>query len=567
MATYSVFDKLVAGLSTNERRDMLQRIASSVKVIEPDEVGEDEPTIDLDESFQRMGLLRRLVIMIVAFFTGREVLSVVESYLLRDLSRQVNARLPHGFDTVQEHIRPGAVEDFRMLAERARRFSGILGRVMGRERKAFVAFLAGLHAPEAQASLMVDTDPFRVGAEQPELDEKDVRRRVLNAVDEIVATISPALRQRIYTDVRALHQLMALSSFPFDRMLVAFQPVPGGEPVPAPLSRLAEDLARLAAIFEGLRQDPSAILFESLGLYQEQDRLDEDDQAIEQLVQQNVNELAEAYGDIRSFARTYPITDLVRIAHSNIHFRPTPLGGGEDWFAQWKGFWRERAEATHRRYAYQRRIDAIVSKAVSALGIEPPEPFPGYPPSGLDAPARHGLSLGVLHRIMDDVFEKEISGPVGTIFREAEFYKADNRTDMDRVWQALQRLKTDVANLEVRLRPTGDLGLAWTQTEDGSLSSEAARDRQFSLVASLDSDASALLHRAVDAFRLTGDILEGVLFGTVGGRYDTISNLGQLGGRASDVFVKRLERAHLLCKAAADVMTDLQSVETSVERA
>jgi hypothetical protein len=567
MAEYSVFDKLVSGLSSSERRDMLQRIASSVKVIEPDDAPEDDVVVDLDETYEKMGLLRRAFVALVAFFTGRERLSVVESYLLRDLRRSVNARLPHGLDTVQEQLRPGAVDDFRRLSERARRFSGILGRVMGRERRAFIAFLAGLHVPEAQQRLASDADSFAIGAAQPELKEADVKRRAMNEIDEIAATLSPQIRQSIYTDVRSLHHLMALSSFPFDRVLLPFHPVAAGEPVPVPLSRIAEELARLAGIFDGLRQDPSPLLFEALGLYQEQDRLDEDDEAVESLVQHNVDELSEAYAAIREFGRSYPLTDLVRIAHGNIHYRPTPLGGGEDWFAQWKGFWRERVEETHRRYAYRRRLEAILGKTRSTLELGEIEPFPGYPPSGLDRPARHGMSMGVLHTIMQEVFPREIGGPVSTLYREGEFYKADNRADLDRAWNAGQRLQTDVANLEVRLRPTGDLGVAWNQATDDSLSPDEAREKQFTVIATIDGDASAMLHRAVDTFRLLGEVLQGVLYGTVGGRYDTVSNLSELGGRSPDGFVKRLEKAHVACKAIADILTDLQNVETTVNAA
>ncbi len=567
VAEYSVFDKLVAGLSTSERRDMLQRIASSVKVIEPDTTADEYATVDLEERFARMGLLRRLVVMVVAFFTGRELLSVVETYLLRDLGRSVNARLPHGFDIVGQQLRPGAVEDFSRLAEHSRRFADILSRVMGRERRGFVAFLASLHAPEAHERLHRDTDPFAIAAEQPELKEADVRRRALNEVEEAVSTLPPAIRQKIYTDVRGLHNLMLLSSFPFDRIRIAFEPAPGGDAVPVPLSRVVDELARLAGLFEGLRQDPSPVLFEALALYEERDELGGEDDAVERVVQAHVNRFAEAYEQIREFGRHYPLVDLVRIAHANIHFRPTPPGGGEDWFNQWKSFWRDRVEEAHRRYAYQRHIESLLSQARSALEIESIGAFPGYPPSGLDQLGRHGLSMGLLKAFFDEVFVHDVAAPVGALYREGEFYKADNRADMDRAWRALERLQTDLANFEVRLRPSGDLGMAWRQANEDSLPPDAARERRLSLVASIDGDASALLHRAVETLRLLGELIQGVLYGTVGGRYDTVSNLGELGGRSADRYVTRLERAHVRVKGVADVLSDLQNVETTMDSA
>ncbi len=566
MAAYSVFDKLVARLSSSERQTMLERIASSIKIAEPDDGLPDDEVIDLEESYRRMGLFRRFAIFLLAFFTGRDRLSVVEGYLLRDLARKVASAIPHGFDTVQLAFRPASVEDFRRLSERARRFAGVLARVMGRERRAFVAFLASIHAPEVQERLVADTDPFGIGAAQPELKDADVRRRALNEVDSITSTLSPQIRSRIYTDVRVLHQLMTLSAFPFDRLIAVFQPVAGGEPVPAPLSRVAEELARLSAVYEGMRPDPSPVLFEALGLYQNQDRLDEDDEVVEELVRRHVESLAAAYTEIREFGRRYPFTDLVRIAHANVHYRPTAAGGGEDWFAHWKGFWRDRAEDAWRRYSYQRRVDAVVSTAVSTLGLRGAEPFPGYPPSGLDEPARHALSMGILRASME-LCERELSAPIGALYRDGEFYKADNRAEMDRAWHAMKRLQTDVANMEVRLRPTGDLGMAWAQSGQDTLPAEAARERQLSLVATIDGEASAMVRRGVETFHLIGEILEGVLYGTVGGRYDTVANLSELGGRSPEGFAKRLEDAHVRSKAAAGILSDLLGVETSIEGA
>ncbi|TVQ18057.1 MAG: hypothetical protein EA382_18225, partial [Spirochaetaceae bacterium] len=310
----SVFDKLVSSLSTTERRDMLERIAGAVELPSADAATDEPVAIDLEARYRSMGLLRRFMIVLVALFSGRERLSVVESYLLRDLARSVASRLPHGFDTVQQLLKPGALEDIRELAAAARLLAEPIGRVMGSERRSFISFLASLHAPETQARLLDETDPFAVGRQEPDLREADVRRRVLKACEDALAVVSPTIRSRIYGDVRGLHNLMALGSFPFDRMGAVFMPVADGQPVAAPLARIADDLSRLATIYAGLRQGVSPKLFESLVLYQSRDALDDDDDRLEQRVRDEVDRLAGAYGRIGAFGKHYPIADLVRIA-------------------------------------------------------------------------------------------------------------------------------------------------------------------------------------------------------------------------------------------------------------
>ena len=567
MVACSVFDKLVGSLSSRERRDMLLRIASSVRPHDSADTQTDDSVVDLDEGFRSMGLLRRVLILIVGFFSGRDRHVVVESYLLRDLTKQVAATIPCGFDTTQHQFRAASSSDFRMLADRARRFSGVLARVMGRERRSFIAFLVGLHAPEVQERLVLDADPARIGAATPNLSDSDVKRHAHHEIEQITGTLSPAVRRTIYTDVRALHQLMALSSFPFDRVLGVFFPVPGGDPVPLPVRRVADELSRLATIYEGLRHNPSGVLFEALGIYQDQDRLDEDDAAVEALVQRNVDALTATYSDIIEFGQQYPLTHLVRIANGNIHARPAEAGGGEDWFAQWKGFWRDRLEDAHRRYSYRRRIEAAVIQAISTLEMRTHEAFPGYPPSGLDQPTRHGLSAGILRAVMNGVFEHEIAGPLAALYRGAEFYNVDNKRDLERIWHEIERLRTDLASFEIRLLPTGDLGLSWLRVSGDARPTDLFRDQQTTLAGSIDREAASMVRRAIESFHLLAEMLNGVLYGTVGGRYDTISNFDDLGERPGAAYRKSLELAHARCKAASGVLSDILDVETSIDAA
>ena len=562
MAEYSVFDKLVTRLSSSERRDMLQRIAAVVQTPPmQSEYAVEEESVDLDAVYGRMGLFRRLVVALVAAFTGRDRLSVVETQLLRDVRRRTATRTPD-YDATREQLRPSALQSFRALAEAARHFSGPLSRVMGRERGPFVAFLAGLHAPPIQQRLMVDADPFAVFEKAPELSLSDIKRRAVMAMEETLVTLPSDIRQLIYRDVRTLHHLMTLSSFPFERLLAEFTPGAEGDVVPVPLSRLADELGRLSSILGGLQLGPSALLLQAISLYQEQDRLEEPDERVEGLLQRDMQAASEAYGVIAEFAARYPVADLVRLALMNIHWRAVPLSGGEDWFAVWKNFWKERIETLHRKFSYERQLETLLADARRSLGVAEIRVLPGYPSSGLDKPARHGVSLGVAHALVADLYPKELKDPLTVLYRNGEFYKADNRTEFDGVMREMEQIQTEIANLEVRLRPTGDLGMNWAKTTDGSMTPEAAEDRQLALAKQVDTDGSALVRRTINAFRTIGDILQGVLYGTVGGRYDSISNLGQLGGKNSREFSRNLESVHVKSKSVAEVLASLINVES-----
>jgi hypothetical protein len=203
-----------------------------------------------------------------------------------------------------------------------------------------------------------------------------------------------------------------------------------------------------------------------------------------------------------------------------------------------------------------------MEEAEDLLELRNIKPFPGYPRSGLDGEARHGLSLGLAHTFINELYKKHLASAVAKLFREGDFYKSENRTEMDRVYHGMYQAEKDMASLEVRLNETGDLGQSFKRTKDGSMPPEAAAERRYGLSVGLDSDAAALLHRIVDNLRTLGEILQGVLVGTVGGRYDTISNLAELGGSKNPgAFSSKLEEVHVKVKAAAHLIADLQTAE------
>lgn len=541
---------------------MLERIASGVEMAGAEALeAEPELTIDVESIYEQMGLLRRLIVVLVAMFTGRDRLAVVEGQLLNDLRHRVASRCTD-YDGVRDQLQISALKSFRTLAESARHFAAPLSRVMGRERGPFIAFLAGLHAPDVQQRLLVDADPFSVGKKSPDLKDHEVKRESVTAMEESLGTLPADIRNRIYHDVRALHHLMSLASFPFERLLGEFSPIAAGEAVPVPLSRITEELGKLAGIVGGLRPGPSAVFLEALSVYQEQERLEESDEQVEGMLQRDVDAGNEAYREIVAFAGRYPVSDLERLALANIHWRSLPLAGGEDWFAVWKGFWKERIERLSRRFSYKRQLESLVAEALDVLAVSEVREFPGYPPCDLDSPAKHGLSLGFLRTIFGEVYPNELQGPLTILYRDGEFYKADNRSEFDDTLREIEHVRIEVANLEVRLQPGGELGMLWAQATGGTLTPEGAMERQEILANQIDADASAVMRRMINALRSIGNVLEGVLYGNVGGRFDTVSNLGQLGAPDPKALTRRLETAHVRCNAITNLLSEMVNLES-----
>ncbi len=63
------------------------------------------------------------------------------------------------------------------------------------------------------------------------------------------------------------------------------------------------------------------------------------------------------------------------------------------------------------------------------------------------------------------------------------------------------------------------------------------------------------------SFDTLSKVLNGVLHGEVGGYYDTLSNLQEIGGRHNKNYLEALDRALVGCRSAAGILGKLFDLE------
>lgn len=559
MDDLSVFDKLVHNLSGHERREMLDRIRSSVEQPQEDGAPPEEPAVvDLELEYRKLGPLRRLVVLLTALFTGRERSDVVEQMLLRALARKVRDALPESFDATAVSLLPAFAMDVGTLAGHARHFASV-SHILARSRTTLVAFLFGLQAPSTQEELLHVVDLREIASAQPSLSDYSIKKHALASLDDLLAAIGSAKRQEVYHDVRLLHHLAALATYQFDHLVATFDG-PAGQQRAVPASRLAEELGKLAAILRGLWRAPSSALLEAICLYEHGEALSSQDG--EATIQALVIDSQRAAAGIRAFVSKYPLADIIRLANRRMNYSVAQTAGGEDWFAQLRSFWRERIEDSYKRFVYERKQAQLLSQAAELLEVREVERFPGYPAGGPDGPTRHAVSLGLLRELFGPLYQNSIAPPLAQLFRDGQFYKADNRREFDEAYHEIDRVQTDIANFSSRLRPQGDFGASLENLMTSELSEEALGERRAEVYSAIDREAERVLKRAIDTLRALASILGGVLYGEVGGRYDTISNIGEIGGRSNSTLIHRLELCQGRLKSGADLIADLYNLET-----
>jgi hypothetical protein len=82
----------------------------------------------------------------------------------------------------------------------------------------------------------------------------------------------------------------------------------------------------------------------------------------------------------------------------------------------------------------------------------------------------------------------------------------------------------------------------------------------------LDEEAEALVRRTADQLRSISEILYGILYGEVGSQYDTLENLGDIGGRGHETLMRQFDAAQDKCRFFSEQVYRLLDLENKIAR-
>ncbi len=574
-AHLSSFDRLVSELSRDERRQMLERIRSSVTVVEePLSRFHERPKVDLAAELQKLSFIQRVWLLICALLNGRNRVEVIEQFLIKDLGREIQKQAPGLIDLRGGTARALLYEQLETLRNHARVFRVPLSRAVGSADSSFYAFLCGFEMPQLQNQLEEDTDAFRLSAAEPDLTEPELRHRVFVNLDYILESMPADGRRRMYNNAQALQSLYDLAGFPFDELLRGFQTTPEGEPLDCPFDYIRESLTKLAGIMVGMQFFPSARLIEALYLYLNQERFEVPGSQVEQELSGQVKTAADALNAIRSFTAAVPLPDLVRYMRGDINYSPKRTSGGEEWYSQVRRFWARRIERQYDNYLFAVKYEQLRDKASEVLstGVGVFSDYrslvrralmadPGEP-----VKARFALSLGVVQTFVSSQFSEWMHAPMKNLLIDGQFYKDDNREEYARAFETLSSLESQLDVFRERLADTGDFGLGLKRITRESHTSKAYRANASELIKRVDLRAREIIRDTISALDSATEVLNGILYGEVGGKYDTLSNLGQIGGRGRERLMTQLDRCLTRCRETGELLREiLQLEETAPE--
>ncbi|MBN1837745.1 MAG: hypothetical protein JW820_17945 [Spirochaetales bacterium] len=587
MEEHSLFDYLVRELDSEERRALLVRMQGAL----PSYPVELAPAGDVDDFVPeaeagRLGLFRRLVLLLTALLTGKDRSHLLRELYLRRLGEQIRRRNPGLIDFRNERFLDGMREELSRLADSARLFRGLLsGALSGGpgsghaeglsdDRRAFIAFLARDELRSFQTAFARDTDPQQIWRSLPlaeertptlertAAEERRVREEMLARFTRLVASIPEESKRRLYRDTAALYGLHSLAAFDFESLRAPFERhrLAGG--FSCPFAQLAPALRELAENLSVVNHPPSPQALYDLILFSHREQLDEANPDLEERLRERLAGAREALEAISRFHERVPLVAILRFVRGDPYYLPRVSGGGEDWFLLYQDFWRRRLQRSYQEFVQARVRKQLEERCRWLLGGRLPPQLDNYRDDkfGADTPVLHALSLAFLAQFHATAF-LELHRPLKLIYLNGEFFREDNRRAFTDAFHFFDSLTGTIGALEARLGPSGDLRAAIQSIKNTEprkrLQTAGIRD----VLSRADVDARALVEQGEVELAALADLLGGILEGRPGEPFDSLANLRRLGGRENPELTRAWKRAMELCGQAHRLLREILALE------
>ncbi|AFG37947.1 DUF5312 family protein [Spirochaeta africana] len=546
----SVFDTLVQGMSREERIEMLDRIQSDAG-LEPDPIvydGGDPGNIDLQAAYHQMSLLQKILMFFRKLFTGKDHFQLVEQHLLNQLGRRIIAANPGFVEPNGTMLLEGFAYRVDELRGYIQRLAGPLSTVLGESRKQFIGFMFSMIAPTTYDLIRQETDPAAAAQAAPELNDRELKRRLSRSFQDILESLQSDQRTQIYMNYRFLYHLLQLASFPYTQILQEFQGAGDSKLVPAQFTGLEGVLRRLDSQIHSTTEIPSSNVLHLVFVFLEREQQNGDE--LKQRLDKQLKQAYEAIGVLRSFVREVPLRDIVAFCSGDIRYAPLELSGGEDWFSLFREHVGDIIDRRVDSYTFSRRRTEILSDLMQITGSTTlPDAVP-YSSEQLYVGCRFHLSLSIALFVVQRLFPARWLSPLKVLLIDGEFYKDNNRKEYNDAYQALEEMEERITEL------LGNL----------PRSSKQQHAEMQGFLQNVDKQVRRILDDLVGSLRLLTDVIDGILFGEVGGRFDTIANLGQINGRSNQKYLKQLEAVLNEITRAKDYLMEAIDLEQTKRR-
>ena len=563
--TGKTLNRLISEMTLEERHNLLDKLKGqsnfSADPLYEAEEEKEEPQENFEQLYASLPWYYRLYYYILSFFKSRPPVKIFEDSQIGKLGREIDAQSPGLYDYQQNYLLADFYRCFTDLKDAARFFFEALDASVNRDKGGFYSFLGSLEMPDVHRRLLTDTEPEIIEQMMPDAPGNEIRQRAFRIMEDAFSAISTDQKNAMYNNARSLNCLKELSSFLFDRVIMAFGFAKSGQSCSANIVK--DPLLNLNNILFSMQETPPLPLLESLFIFLLSEKSGEKDFDMSTEIRGLLGKAENAIASIRAFNKKVPLTRILRCAYRDMNLTPKQISGGEDWFVVYREHWKRQIETKFEEFMRTRKHNELANsfryflKGTNLKILN--NVISDSTPDGL--PVSEAFALSFLLTFYSAVFMADINKILRPILIDGEFIKRENRTEFNESYNNLIKLEDDIRRFEMNISPKGDFGKRYSLAKQDMTSLPIKRRKIQIVMEDVSREASGIMERSREAMANMVNVLNGILEKDPSGKYDTLVNLTQLSGK-TPVFINGVTDSIMQFQKALQLLDDINAVGT-----
>ena len=148
-----------------------------------------------------------------------------------------------------------------------------------------------------------------------------------------------------------------------------------------------------------------------------------------------------------------------------------------------------------------------------------------------------------------------------TLFINGNFYKKENRTTFTDTYNGMTTTYDKIHALDKAISPEGDLGIEIEAAKNEIIKSQPIKRKAHQIFKEINGKTKRIILDTISNYTMLINILDGILYGQVGGKFDSISNMKSIGGRENHEVVSSWRFSLNKLNKAIDLLKEVSQLE------
>lgn len=562
----TAFDRLVAGMTSEERSSMLEKInQDSVSVVQFIETENQVPekSLSLHLRFKEESFFYRFFLWLRGIIEKRSSEKIYNEDVIASMARRLNRDHPgivnhrNGLlDTVfYEHLKA-----LKSASDFFKPYFAIIDDSPGD----FYVFLSSFVAPELSEKINSEADPFSLDySAEP---TNDTRAMLLKNLDNILKNIDAGSKRDMYTAVSSVNWLRQFTRLPYIHFTSQFTNLTGSN-YTCPYRNAVNDYAAFAAVFTNILPVKSEVL-EAMLMFSQKKELTKNaqDKDIERTVKEFLSKTNQYFASIQSFISSVPILKTGKIINADYDWLPGNIEGVEAWFPNFRSHWRKIIDVRWGDWLRERKKKNLENYLKNDFGLSefPVLTYRPWQALWMRVPFSCELTGGFMSWFSENAYDDMIQ-TLNEVMMEGVFVRNENRIEYSEGLNLFVQSVSQIRELTDRLAPEGEFGALFDEFATSRLRSFQVQNQIDSMMATTEGEIKDSVRKFSKGSRMMDKCLNGILSDEKDGVHDGLQNLGTIKGSQNRAWKDRLRKIWETLKKAQFYISELEPIDSTTE--